>query len=174
MKRFFRKNKTLCITTLIGILFVSTLGCLFHFVYNWSSRNFIIGLFTPVNESTWEHMKLIYFPMLLYCVGEFAFLYRKYSKLVCADLAGILAGTLLIPLLFYTYTGILGYHTLFLDIITFIAGVLAAFFVRLRSLVLPRRPKNTFFYFLCVIILGACFLIFTYYPPDIALFISPV
>ena len=52
--------------TVIGILFVSVAGTLLHFVYDWSGQNPLVGFFAPVNESTWEHMKLLLFPMLLY------------------------------------------------------------------------------------------------------------
>ncbi|WP_286082764.1 DUF6512 family protein, partial [Parablautia intestinalis] len=52
--------------TAIGIIFVLLAGTLAHFVYDWSGNHAVIGLFTPVNESIWEHMKLLFFPMLLY------------------------------------------------------------------------------------------------------------
>ena len=52
--------------TIAGILCVSILGTLLHFTYRWSGRNPLIGLIAPVNESVWEHMKLLFFPMLLF------------------------------------------------------------------------------------------------------------
>lgn len=54
--------------TIIGIIFVSAIGSLSHFLYDWSGQNHLVGLFTPVNESIWEHMKLLFFPMLLYSI----------------------------------------------------------------------------------------------------------
>ena len=47
--------------TIARILSVSLLGTLLHFTYRWSGRNPLIA---PVNESVWEHMKLLFFPML--------------------------------------------------------------------------------------------------------------
>ncbi len=52
----------------IGIFFVLITGTLAHFLYEWTGKNFIAGLFTPVNESIWEHMKLIFFPILAYAI----------------------------------------------------------------------------------------------------------
>ena len=52
--------------TIAGIFFVLITGSLAHFLYGWSGNNHIVGLFTPVSESIWEHMKLIFFPMLIY------------------------------------------------------------------------------------------------------------
>lgn len=174
MKHFYRKHKKLCLCSLAGILFVSSAGCLMHFVYEWSGRNFVLGLFAPVSESTWEHMKLAYFPMLLFFLVEYIFLYKSYPRLLKADLAGILAGTLLIPVIFYTYTGILGTHNLPLDILTFIISAAAGLYVRCRCVLADKRRTHTFYYFICVLVLGVSFLIFTYYPPDLALFVSPV
>ncbi len=55
--------------TMGGILFVLITGSLAHFLYDWSGNNLIIGLFSPVSESIWEHMKLIFFPMLIYSLS---------------------------------------------------------------------------------------------------------
>lgn len=193
MKRFYRNHKKLCISSVIGILFVGAAGSLLHFVYDWSGQNFLVGLFTPVNESTWEHMKLCYFPLVVFFLAEYGFLYRSYSHLLRADFAGIITGTLLIPVIFYTYTGVIGTHNLFLDILTFLISAAAGICIRLRLLLsngkkaLSRSttaaPSErhalrgalgyTFLLFTCVLVLGICFLIFTYYPPDIALFAEP-
>lgn len=173
MKLFYKKHKKLCISSLLGIIFIAILGTLAHFFYTWSGRNFIIGLIAPVNESTWEHMKLLYFPMLLFLLAEYLFLYKGYPRLFRADLTGLLTGTLIIPVIFYTYTGIIGTHTLPLDILTFLLSIVLAFYVRCHSLLADGPKKYTFVYFICVLVLGICFLIFTYYPPNIALFQSP-
>ena len=52
--------------TIAGLIFVLITGTLAHFAYEWSGCNRLLGLFFPVSESTWEHMKLIFFPLLLY------------------------------------------------------------------------------------------------------------
>ena len=52
--------------SIAGAIFVLIAGTLSHFVYEWSGQNFILGFFFPIDESTWEHMKLIFFPMLSY------------------------------------------------------------------------------------------------------------
>lgn len=70
--------------TVIGILFVSVAGTLLHFVYDWSGQNPLVGFFAPVNESTWEHMKLLFFPMLLYGLVAVPILKSAYPFLPCA------------------------------------------------------------------------------------------
>jgi len=40
------------------------LGVVLHFLYNWFP-NPMIALISPVRESIWEHLKILYFPLLL-------------------------------------------------------------------------------------------------------------
>ena len=47
---------------IFSIIFTFILGTLLHFTYKWSEENAIVGIFSAVNESTWEHLKLLYFP----------------------------------------------------------------------------------------------------------------
>ena len=34
-----------------GIIFTIVFGSLLHFFYDWSGKNAIVGLFSPINES---------------------------------------------------------------------------------------------------------------------------
>ena len=45
---------------LIAFLVISILGTIGHFLFEWTGENAIVGLFFPVNESTWEHLKLLF------------------------------------------------------------------------------------------------------------------
>jgi hypothetical protein len=155
-----------------GILFVSVLGTLLHFAYEWSGNNFLVGLFTPVNESVWEHTKLIFFPMLLYSLWQSKKIANEYPSISSAMAAGALLGILLIITLFYTYSGILGYTFDFLNILTFFLSVIAAFYYVCRS---AARSYEKYENLLTILLLAvtSLYVIFTLYPPEIALFISP-
>ena len=120
------RNKLFCYT-IGGILFTSLLGTLSHFIYEWSGENWLAGLFTPVNESTWEHMKLLFFPMLLYGIFALPRLKDDYPCISFGYPLGILAGTFAIPILFYTYYGILGRNHTAADILIFYLSVAAGF-----------------------------------------------
>lgn len=98
--------KRLKLYMILGFLFTAVLGTIWHFLYDWTGRGAIAALFFPVNESTWEHMKLIFFPMLLCTVFLAARFKEEYPCLPGALLAGNLLGTLSIPVTFYTYKGI--------------------------------------------------------------------
>lgn len=156
-----------------GTIFVLILGTLSHFFFEWSNNNFLVGLFAPVNESTWEHMKLIFFPMLFYSLIVIPKLRRTHPGISSASLSGILLGTLLIPVIFYTYTGILGQHFLVLDIGTFVLSTIAAFYTVYRLTLSCGRQSYTPLLWAAICLFTISFILFTYYPPNISLFADP-
>lgn len=159
--------------TVLGIIFVLFAGTLAHFLYDLSDNNHMIGLFTPVNESVWEHMKLLFFPMLLYSFFMISQLKDDYHCIASSLCFGILAGTLLIPVLYYAYTALLGRNFFILDIGTFIVSVLFAFRTSYR-LTLSCKAKP-YAVILCILtgILFICFIRFTYHPPALTIFAEP-
>lgn len=159
--------------TIIGTVFVSILGTLSHFFYEWSNNSIIVGLFSPVNESTWEHMKLIFFPMLIFSIWAIPRLKGDYPCIASSLLSSILLGTALIPVIFYTYTGILGYNLLALDIATFVLSVIIAFFTTYRLTTSCRMQRHILVLCAAICIVMVCFLLFTFWTPDIGLFTSP-
>ena len=145
--------------TIIGIIFVLVTGTLAHFLYDWTGSNPIAGLFTPVNESIWEHMKLLFFPMLIYSCMMISKFRSKYSCISSALSFGILVGAFLIPLFYYAYT--------------FILSIIIAFWLSYRLTLSCRLESYTFMLFILVCILFICFLVFTYYPPKATIFQDP-
>ena len=55
----------------IGLLWTLAAGNLLHFVYQWTGESTVAGLFAAVNESTWEHMKLLAVPWVLFSLVEY-------------------------------------------------------------------------------------------------------
>lgn len=156
---------------IVGFFFIAILGTLWHFVYGWSGQNRLIGYLTPVNESTFEHMKLLFFPSLFYLL----FLWRSQKKKLPSGINaftwGILSGTWFIPLFFYSYSGILGQSLMWLDIGCFYLAVFITCYTTYR-LVLSGRKQGRFgicLLFLMVIL----FFFFTYHPIDIGIFRVP-
>ncbi len=165
--------KQLKYCTIIGILFVLVLGTVFHFLYDWAENNFVIGLFTPINESIWEHMKLVFFPMLLYTPVMTLKFQKTYPCITSSFCLGILTGTSLIPIFFYAYTSILGKDIFILDLATFALSVVLAFVTAYHfTLFGILLPYSLFIYgFVCLYLI--CFIAFTLKAPDIALFADP-
>ena len=159
--------------TITGAFFVIITGTISHFIYEWSGRQFLLGFFFPVSESTWEHMKLCFFPMLIYSCFMNQRWKDAYPCVTSALLFGTLLGTFLIPVIFYTYTGIIGRNYLFLDIATFIISVLLAFLCVYRLTVSCKMFSHTYMLGSLVFVMAICFLMFTYLPPDLGIFIEP-
>jgi hypothetical protein len=159
--------------TIIGIFFVLSVGSLAHFLYDWSGNNPIVGLFTPVNESVWEHMKLLFFPMLLYSLAMILKFQQKYPCITSALCFGILIGTILIPIFYYSYTYLLGKNIFILDISTFILSIVIAFLCSYR-LTLSCRLES-YKSLLCILagLLFIFFFLFTYFPPNTTIFQDP-
>lgn len=165
--------KQLKIYTVIGSVFVLLTGTLAHFVYEWSGNNNTVGLFAPVNESVWEHMKLLFFPMLVYSVFMICKFRPDYPCIASSFLFGTLAGTLLIPVFFYGYTFILGKDVFLLDIITFILSILIAFLLSYRLTLSCKLKPHTLLLTIFVVIFGILFAVFTYQPPNLKIFEAP-
>ncbi len=159
-----------CVT---GVIFVLITGSLSHFVYDWTGQNPIAGLFTPVNESIWEHMKLLFFPMLAYSL-VIIFRCRQESPCIASGLfSGLLTGTFLIPLFYYAYTGILGKNLLVLDIAVFVMSTVIAFWLSCKLAQSCQASRCTFLLCVLVCALFICFLLFTEHAPDAAIFMDP-
>jgi hypothetical protein len=156
-----------------GFLFVVITGSIAHFVYDWSGENTFLGFLFPINESIWEHMKLCFFPMLLYSFYLNTKLENSYPCIRTASLFGIILSTFLIPVLFYTYSGILGHNYAILDIMTFIISVLLSFVVMYKLTLSCTLSSYKIPLTVLVLILAICFFLFTYRPLNIGIFTEP-
>ena len=74
-----------------GFTFTGVAGTLLHFLYDWTNSRFI-ALFSAVNESIWEHMKLLFFPMIVFAIFESFYFSKEYKSFWCSKLVGILLG----------------------------------------------------------------------------------
>ena len=156
-----------------GFLFVVITGSIAHFIYDWSGGNTLLGFLFPINESVWEHMKLSFFPMLLYSFYLNTKLENAYPCIRTASLFGIILSTFLIPVLFYTYSGILGHNYAILDIMTFIISVLLSFVVMYKLTLSCPLSSYKIPLTILVLILAICFFLFTYRPLNIGIFTEP-
>lgn len=160
-----------------GAVFTLIFGTLLHFLWEWSGKNNIVAIIGAVNESTWEHLKLLFFPFIIFSIIEY-YLYGKNSKCFFTIKArSVLLGMLTIVTVFYTYTGILGKNYLPLDIITFIFGVILSYIYSYRHLYNSKKTCSLFseiFSLLIIVVLIVAFAVFSFNPPSFGLFISPV
>ena len=111
---------------LMGFAVTSLAGTLLHFLYEWLGEATWIAPFSGVNESTWEHMKLLFWPMLLFAVVQ-SFFFRDRGDFWCVKQKGVLLGLALIPILFYTYNGVIGKSPDWINIVIFFLSAAMAY-----------------------------------------------
>lgn len=159
---------------IVGFVFACVLGALSHFFYEWSGENIVAGVFFAANESVWEHMKLVFFPFLVYFAIALPLAPRLYNRVFGAFVATFLAAAL-IPAVFYTYTAFTGKSVLAVDIATFVVAVLAGFVAAYKIFTTESRYAAA----LCAIgtvgiaAIAVCYFTLTLFAPDFALFIDP-
>lgn len=155
----------------VGALFTLILGTVGHFFYEWSGNNPVVGIFFPVNESTWEHMKLTLFPTALY-LGAASLKVRCRNYALSSFLA-LFVSAALIPLLFYSYTAIVGRSLLPVDIAIFFISVLSGYAFAFLACNAKPHPVLNELAILGNIAIAVCFFTFTLSPPDFILFKEP-
>ena len=159
----------LCASTIL-------LGTLLHFTYEWFSKSPIVGAFSAVNESTFEHLKLFITPIVLFGVIGWLRHRHSFENIFPALFFAILIGMLTITVFFYTYTGIIGTNFMVLDIFSFILGVFVSYFVLFRIIESERFTSSgaNGLAAIGVFVIVSAMVFFTFYPPQIALFKDPL
>ena len=156
-----------------GFAFVTLAGTLLHFLYDWTGSIWVVP-FSGVNESTWEHMKLLFWPLLLFALVQHPF-FKDQENYWCIKLAEILLGLVLIPVLFYTYNGALGKSPDWINIAIFYISAALAFLREWRAFQKKSKPcKYSTFAFVSLLLIGMMFVVFTFTPPRIPLFQDPL
>ena len=158
------------ITVIICIL----LGIVLHFTYEWSGENIIIGLFSAVNESTWEHLKLIFYPMILMAIIGYFVIGKRSDNYWFAQALGIITAMIFTIVFFYTYTGIVGTNFAWLNIATFVIAVILGGYATYKLLTSRKMYNSEVISIIFLIILFFSFVLYTFYLPEIALFQEPI
>jgi hypothetical protein len=158
-----------------GIFFIITTGSLLHFVFEWLNFWSPIGAISPVNESVWEHLKLLFWPLVIFSVLEFKFIKEDSNNSLLAIASMAFIGLTSILVIFYTYVSIIGQHLLLIDISSFIVSVILGQYVSYKVSILKKQPIWTFWISLFILIsLGLSFIVFTYFTPEIFIFQDPI
>ena len=158
-----------------GFVFTGILGTLLHFLFDWTTGSLPAALVSAVNESIWEHMKLLFYPMVLFAWVEYKAWGREVASFWCIKLLGILTGLAVIPVLYYTYTGILGRSADWFNITIFFLAAMGVYRLETRFFTkgaFCRLPARTAIFL--VFVLALLFTAATFLPPRIPLFQDPV
>ena len=113
----------------LGFVFVSVVGTLTHFTYEWSGGNYIVGLFCPISEAVFQHTKMILFPAAFFSIILYIKLGSSFNKVLPSILLANLIGVASLPVIFYTFTGMTGSEVIAFDIVSFYFEVFLVFFL---------------------------------------------
>lgn len=167
------KKSPILIFEIISTIFIMILGIFLHFTFEWSNNNVLVGTFSAINESTWEHLKLIFFPMLITLVMGYFYKGKNISNYLCAKVIGIILAIIFTIIFFYTYTGVIGRNFAIVDISSFFIAVVLGQYVAYKKMQ-SKFYCNNLMAIMLLLILYLCFCIFTFFPPHIGLFRDPI
>lgn len=167
------KKNHILILEVISTIFVMILGTLLHFTFEWSNNNVFVGIFSPINESIWEHLKLIFFPMVIAAIIVYLYEGKKIPNYLCAKTLGILNAIFFTIIFFYTYTGIIGTNFAFVDISIFFIAIMLGQYTSYKKMESKSYCNNSKA-IIILLLLFLFFLIFTFFPPHIGLFRDPL
>jgi len=158
---------------IIGFAITSLTGTLLHFLYEWLNKAVWIAPFSGINESTWEHMKLLFWPMFIYAIIQ-SFFFKDRKDFWCVKVRGILLGIILIPIAFYTYNGAIGTSPDWLNIAIFFLSAAVAYIYETRLFNAEKftcKSCKPALATLCAVAL--IFVIFTFKTPELGIFKDP-
>ena len=106
---------------LLGIPVLFLIGAIFHYLYEFSGKNPLVGLIAPINESVWEHTKMVVLPLIMW--WSLFYLSQGDNLFIDSDawftglLISLVASIIAIPVLYYFYTEAFGVSLLWIDIL---------------------------------------------------------
>ena len=157
---------------IVGLIYIIVLGTFLHFSYKLSGENYLAGYFSAVNESVWEHLKLIFWPAFTFSLIEF-FAYGKYEPdFFAVKMCGIIIAMAFIVIFFYTYSGILGFSLPAVDIASFAVSAIGCQYVSYRLIMSDstNEKADSLRGFVVLMIIAVCFIMWTYSPPSLGIF----
>ncbi len=164
-------KKTLKYWQIGGFVYTAIMGVMLHFLYDWTNQSIIFGLFSAINESIGEHLKLLFFPMFTFALIEYKLIGNNFKYFWGVKLAGTVTGLLLIPAIYYFYTGIFGVNADWFNIIIFfiVSGISYVLeYLMLNNNIKLCNSSIIPFIILCLIMLT--FFVMTFVHPEIPFF----
>ncbi|NLE03652.1 MAG: hypothetical protein GX638_02470 [Crenarchaeota archaeon] len=157
---------TILVVQLAGLVFVPILGAVLHFTFGWSGNNRVVGVFSAVNESMWEHMKMAFWPFFLFIGLEYVVFDGKILNLFFSGMVGVVLMLIVMPTLIYTYVGKVKRHILAVDICFFTVSIIIGQLVNFALISDTALPMVFDLAGLIILTgLAACFVLFTFRPP---------
>ena len=154
-----------------GVMISFILSIILHFIYNIMPNTFI-SIIAPVNESIWEHMKLIVSSSLIFSVIEYI-IYKTnnipFNNFSLSYSISTLLGVIIYLFIYIPLNDILGHKIYIAIILLFLIFIL----IQIISYYIMNKKKIKYSLILSILLIVITYFIFyylTYYPPKINLF----
>ena len=159
---------------LLNSTWIFFLSSILHFLYSFTGF-FPFSYISAVNESVWEHVKIIFFSVLIFDLFLYFKCYKGSNNFFAGLTLALFSIIISVPFMFYGYTGIIGRNFFVIDLlIAYIAGLISQYILN-RVIKYPKDlSRFTIASILLIVAMTLMFFIFTWYPPDLPLFVSPV
>ena len=165
-------------TSWIGFFFTAVSGTLLHFAFEASGGNTLVGVAAPVNESVWEHLKLVWFPFLLFAVVSYFVYGRQLPAFVFGETAALFVSMAFLVAAHYTCVGgILGRTVPAVDIALFYITVALAYLLALSFVFRtgwPASESAAIAALTALVVFLILSIYFTFHPPMLPLFRDPL
>ena len=155
-----------------GFFFIGLIGAALHFTFELSNfSNMVVAFFSAVNESTWEHLKMVFWPGVFFSLIEYSYIRDRVNNFLVAKSVSLFVMPLIITLGWYAYTPFTQKSIFRLDLLLFYIAVFAGQIISYKLLM--RESLSEKANVMSGVGLGVmlfAFSTFTFYPPEIFLF----
>lgn len=153
--------------SIISFIFAAS----FHFGYDRTGFE-PLSLICAVNESIWEHMKILFFGAFFINLILYFSMFKNNLNYIVGAAVGMAAIVVLVPTVVGIYTSIIGREIFIVD---FILSILLAFICQFIIILFLRSKRNFSTYamlaFFVILLLIGLFVVFRYFPPELGIFI---
>jgi len=151
---------------------IFAIGFLLHFAYEWSGEAALVGTVCPVNESVWEHLKLAFFPLIVWWLAYGWRINLPFRHCTIAAAVSSGAACLTVVLIHYATEGAFGKSIMVVDIASLAAGLFLGQYLAILMLDRPHGKAAWSASALTVTALTIMMVVFTFTPPHIPLFLD--
>lgn len=158
---------------LIGIPVLFIIGSLWHSIYEFTGNKFLVGLFAAVNESIWEHTKMVLIPIIAWFLIYYLVFSKKHKinkdKWLTSLLVSLITSIISIPMLYYFYTSAFGIESIVCDILILFLAIAFGQSLALHIYRYSKGINHNLVSVILILIVGG-YIFLTLSPPKIPMF----
>ena len=145
---------------------VSLAGSMFHFAYQWAHCHWFVGCLVAVNESVFEHLKILVFPLLLLWFVDFL-AFGDWNAHVRAVTVAVYSSVTFLVVVHLVMTVWWGYKSFVFNIILFVVSAFVAQYIGYQCME-NKTPVSGNGFALALLVAVVFHVFFTVCPPRVS------